>query len=184
MELIDGITLDQWVLRHHKLQVKLATLIAIASALASVHAHEIVHGDLSPVNILVDPNGRPVLTDFGFARSLALRESRSALGGTLGFAAPEQLNAAFGESSPASDCYAWGAIAWYTLVGSPLMQSREPFAMVFNTLSARPHDFTALSELNLPDGIVSCVRACLDKHSRGRPSAAEIVELLNQQAVL
>ncbi len=180
MEFIDGTTLCHWISKNRSLKDKLEILLAIASALASAHAKGVVHGDLSPSNILVDSIGRAVLTDFGFAQSLALRDPRSVVGGTLGFASPEQLNAAFGELNAAADMYAWGAVAWFLLVGSPLSKSNEPFAMIFDTISARPHNIEVLSELRAPRELFNCVTVCLNKQSRLRMRAAEVIVVLDK----
>lgn len=77
-----------------------------------------------PGDILVDREGRIVITDFGFASyaqnskenpdEFAASES---LGGTLGFAAPEQISSAFGTVSFATAIYAIGGIAFYLLTG-------------------------------------------------------------------
>lgn len=99
-------------------------LSQICEAVAAAHEAGVVHGDLTPNNILLDHNGRIVVTDFGFARySQAARiervplESIASLGGTLGFAAPEQISSAFGTISFATDIYAIGGIAFCLLTG-------------------------------------------------------------------
>ncbi len=83
--------------------------IALATSLAEVHAREVVHGDLSPANLLVDDEGHPRLADFGLA---VLREQRRHPGGlTPAYAAPERLAGA--PPSPAGDVYALAAsLAW------------------------------------------------------------------------
>ncbi len=99
-------------------------LAQICEAVAAAHQAGVVHGDLTPNNILLDRNGRIVVTDFGFARYSqkpitegAALESVASPGGTLGFAAPAQISAAFGAISFATDIYAIGGIAFYLLTG-------------------------------------------------------------------
>ena len=81
-------------------------------ARAVQHAHErgVVHCDLKPSNLLLSPDGRVVLTDFGFARRLTANADRSLDGGTLAFMAPEQLDPSFGEIGPHTDVFGWGAV--------------------------------------------------------------------------
>lgn len=77
------------------------------SALASAHALGVVHGDISPNNILFDSADSPVLVDFGMA-GIDVANSRAPVGGwTPAFAAPETVRGA--RPSPASDVYALAA---------------------------------------------------------------------------
>lgn len=99
-------------------------LAQICEAVAAAHQAGVVHGDLTPNNILLDHNGRIVVTDFGFATYSQKPTTDGAAfdfiaspGGTLGFAAPEQISPAFGTISFATDIYAIGGIAFYLLTG-------------------------------------------------------------------
>lgn len=101
-------------------------LAQICEAIATAHQAGVVHGDLTPNNILLERGEGIVVIDFGFAayaqqaiagedlsKSLASRTP----GGTLGFAAPEQISPAFGSVSFATDIYAIGGLAYYLLTG-------------------------------------------------------------------
>jgi serine/threonine protein kinase len=121
----------------------------LADALAYVHAHGFLHRDLKPNNVLLCPNGEPILLDFNLALDRSLAEHR--MGGTLPYMAPEQLEA-MGRSrrDPAppadarGDVYALGVILYEVL--------------------AREHPF-GHGLLKLP---ASEVRACLlDRQRRG-----------------
>lgn len=104
-------------------------LAEICQAVLAMHQAGVVHGDLTPNNILLEHSGRIVITDFGFAKHLrepfAKTEfadqlgtnSFASSGGTLGFAAPEQISSAFGRQGFATDIYAVGGIAYYLLTG-------------------------------------------------------------------
>lgn len=76
-------------------------------ALAAAHERGVVHGDLSPGNILLDASGRPVLGDFGMARLGPGAVRRGADGMTPAYAAPERLKG--GGATPGSDVYALAA---------------------------------------------------------------------------
>ncbi|WP_153556982.1 protein kinase domain-containing protein [Roseimaritima sediminicola] len=90
----------------------------ICEALQAVHRAGLVHGDLTPANLLVDEHDRIVITDFGFSQ--AFSGSRPpVLGGTLGFAAPEQIDPALGSISPQTDIYAIGGLIHWYLFGHP-----------------------------------------------------------------
>ncbi|HMM95841.1 protein kinase [Phycicoccus sp.] len=88
-------------------------LAPLAGALGRLHAAGVVHGDVSPGNVLLDLDGRPVLADLGVGRVLG--EAPQAVWGTPGHIAPEVLLG--GEPSPASDVYALGALGWLCLAG-------------------------------------------------------------------
>jgi serine/threonine protein kinase/DNA-binding winged helix-turn-helix (wHTH) protein len=92
----------------------LSTVAAIADALAYAHRRQVVHGDLTPENVLLDGEGRPYLADFGIA---------SLVGGVTGpeetasgFRSPEQLS---GEApTPRSDVFGLGMLAYLLLTGN------------------------------------------------------------------
>jgi len=99
-------------------------LIQICAAIMAAHQVGVVHGDLTPNNILLSQDGRIVVTDFGFATyteqsptAFEHDHSLASSGGTLGFAAPEQVSPAFGRISSATDIYAIGGLAYYLLTG-------------------------------------------------------------------
>ena len=97
----------------------------ICDTMSAVHDLGIVHGDLTPENILVGHADQFWITDFGFSQSLqnrasAVRQRGRAtplLGGTLGFAAPEQISDSFGQIGCATDIYAIGGLAYWYLAG-------------------------------------------------------------------
>lgn len=168
---IDSTTSVQW-------------LADICEAVAAAHQAGVVHGDLSPNNILLDHNGRIVITDFGFATHSRQShsdevelESIASLGGTLGFAAPEQISPAFGMISVATDIYAIGGLAFYLLTG----QSPHDGELVLDTvtddeaiLPKSPHN---ASEAKLAAVAKLALKKAVDCRPR---SMAELVTLLSE----
>lgn len=88
-------------------------LAPVARALAGLHAAGVLHGDLTPGNILLERSGRPLLADLGVARFVG--EAPGEALGTEGFVAPEVVDG--GRVTPAADVYAAGALAWWCVTG-------------------------------------------------------------------
>ncbi len=102
--------------RGHLTPGEVVTVLApLAGALGRLHGAGVVHGDVSPGNVLLDLDGRPVLADLGLGRVVG--DEPVAVWGTEGYLAPEVLMG--DEPSPASDVYALGALAWLCLSGAP-----------------------------------------------------------------
>lgn len=135
-------------------------LVPVAQALACLHAQGVVHGDVSPANVLFGVDGSPALADLGVARIVG---GHQGTGATPGFAAPEVLAALKGHAArpgggPAvgaeADVYAWAALGWYALTGrapgahghrAPLPvlvpEATPAFALLLDSaLRADPHE--------------------------------------------
>lgn len=97
---------------------------ALCEAVGAMHAVGLIHRDVKPANVLVDPDGRVVLTDLGVVRDLA-RPSRTQVGqlvGTVAFAAPEQLEGVLVDER--TDLYGVGATIYSLLTRRRPYESR------------------------------------------------------------
>jgi len=114
MDWIDGIDLKSaW--RGTDLKGRLTLFVKIVEAVGAAHSAGVVHRDLKPTNILVNRKGEPIIVDFGLALSGTSGESSiHTVGGTPGYAAPEQFNK--GQHIDFTvDVYALGAIMFEML---------------------------------------------------------------------
>ncbi|MEM9109742.1 MAG: serine/threonine-protein kinase [Planctomycetota bacterium] len=126
MQLIDGLTLDQFI-QQRKLPRKLILKLIQIVCGAVQHAHElgIVHRDLKPGNIMVTASGKPVVLDFGLAKAVDDEEGDATLtnvgdvAGTPAYMAPEQAEGVIDQIGPHTDVYALGAILYRLLTGEP-----------------------------------------------------------------
>ncbi|HTO91093.1 MAG TPA: serine/threonine-protein kinase [Candidatus Sulfotelmatobacter sp.] len=118
MEFLRGETLDKRIERQGALPpAEVARIgLELARALAAVHAAGLVHRDLKPANVLIESDGRVVLTDFGLGQRRFVPEAeRVRIPGTPMFMSPERLD---GQSAtPRSDLYALGATLWSAIAG-------------------------------------------------------------------
>lgn len=125
MDYVEGGDLQQRIDQGSlSLEESLRIIQGIAEAIAHAHEAGVIHCDLKPANILLGALGRVVVTDFGFAQFIADEGTRSAIGGTLGYLAPEV--ALHGESPACSaDIYSLGALLRKMVIESGNQLSRR-----------------------------------------------------------
>jgi eukaryotic-like serine/threonine-protein kinase len=130
-EYVEGETLKDRIRRSGRLPVAeaVAYAIEIGRALECAHSHRLVHRDVKPQNVLIDPDGRAKVTDFGIARSLEA-QGLTAPGrvlGTTDYVSPEQ---ALGhEVTEQSDIYSLGIVLYEMLTGEVPFQADTQVAV-------------------------------------------------------
>lgn len=156
---------------------------SVAQTLDEVHARGLLHGDLTPSNVLLRDEGEPVLLDFGtsvaaFERS-AFREPgrvRFERYGTPGFAAPEVLTG--GSVDLRCDIYGLGCILYELLYRRPVFPASRIEDVVQQHLRAAPH---FPSDVPVPAGLVELLERMLAKSPERRlRDLHEVVECLSQ----
>lgn len=117
MELIEGITLKEYISKKGKLSVKEATSIAIqvSMGLNAAHNHKIVHRDVKPQNIIISTDGKVKVTDFGIARAASSNTISSNVMGSVHYSSPEQVRG--GYSDEKSDIYSLGITIYEMVTG-------------------------------------------------------------------
>ncbi len=144
--------------RRHLTPGELVTLLVpLAGALQQLHGAGIVHGDVSPGNVLFLADGMPMLADVGVTRLVG--ESDRAVHGTDGMVAPETLEGFV--PGPEADVYALGALAWWCLTGE------RP-----GWVGTRPE----LADLvpDVPEGMRDLVLRAMSPEPEDRPEAQEM----------
>ena len=176
MQYVEGVPLSQ-VLRDSRTlppEQVMSIVAQIAAALDVAHGAGIVHRDLKPGNILITPEGRPVLVDFGIARSASLEPLTltGTIVGTVDYISPEQTA---GRSATAlSDIYALGMVAYESLTGL------RPFRRENQVATAIAHlndEAPALGD-DVPVEVRDLVTAMIAKDPDARPATAADVATL------
>ncbi len=177
MELLRGETLEARILRARQMSVLDLRPIALAmtEALAAVHAHGVIHGDLKPANVFL-PQAAPFpvkLVDFGLSKIEGLeRLTRTGeLTGTPAYMAPELLTGA-GELDAGVDLYALGVVLYEALSGKlPFATNRHPGAMMFEIVTGKA---TPLEQLrpDLSPAVLAVVALAMAPKRDQRPKDA------------
>lgn len=146
--------------------------VGVASGLAHVHAHGVVHRDVKPANVLLDGNGDAYLTDFGIATRIgaaAITEAGVVLG-TAPYLAPEQVR---GEPvGAAADVYSLGLVLMEAFSGR-----REYPGEVVESATARLHRRPE-PPADLPDDVAELLRAMTADDPAARPGALAVATRL------
>lgn len=185
MPFISGGTLDQWLKRHAgPLDLGQASRAVqhIAAALDYAHAKGVVHLDLKPANMLLHPDGRLLLADFGLAHLMeegVVEGSTSLQFGTPSYMAPEHIA---GEPGPASDIYALGIILYQLLTGQLPFQGTHPRAILHRQATEPPPPLRVMRP-DLPVALEGVLGKALAKKPAARYATAGHLLLAFQQAI-
>lgn len=117
MELVEGITLKNYIERKGRLTVKEATSIAIqvSAGLEIAHNNNIVHRDIKPQNIIISKDGKVKVTDFGIAKSVSSNTNTSDAMGSVHYTSPEQARGGYSDAK--SDIYSLGIVLYEMVTG-------------------------------------------------------------------
>ena len=124
MELIEGVSLDEYVKRHDlSVRQTMELMLMVCEAIQHAHQNGVIHRDLKPSNILVAQDGRPRVVDFGLARTVlggSTFQTLSADGevtGTPAYMSPEQAAGHHGRLDTRTDVYSLGVVLYELLTG-------------------------------------------------------------------
>jgi predicted ATPase/signal transduction histidine kinase len=148
-----------------------------AKAVVSLHIHNIIHKDLKPANIIINPEtGLVKLTDFSIASRLSKETPQltnpNQLEGTLGYISPEQTGRMNRVLDYRTDFYSLGVTFYEMLVGELPFQSDDPLELIHSHIAKQPK---AIEELNpsIPVEITAIVRKLMAKNAEDRYQTAK-----------
>ncbi|MER6946805.1 serine/threonine-protein kinase [Nonomuraea sp. NPDC000554] len=148
MRFIAGCSLDQEVKTNGPLDPRWAAEIGsqVLDALSAAHDEGVLHLDVKPQNVLLDDNGRAVLTDFGIALVAdATATVTTSLVGTVGYIAPERLDGS--QPGPAADLWSLGATLYFAVEGRPAYAADNVAAALVSALTRAPEPMTRAGAL-------------------------------------
>jgi len=189
MDYVEGKTLDEHVF-DLELAPRVALLEQVARAVGHAHAQGIVHRDLKPENVIVRPDGKAVVMDFGLARLLGEQTRLTKTGETLGtlhYMSPEQALGLLGKMKPQTDVWALGVMLYELMTDSRPFSEGIPIA-IFEKI--RRQEPVAPTELvaGLPQDLETiCLRALEKTQARRYADATAFAEdlrrFLNQEPI-
>ncbi|MDP9003956.1 MAG: serine/threonine protein kinase, partial [Verrucomicrobiota bacterium] len=150
-------------------------LISVARALHFAHQNGVVHRDMKPANVLLDPEGVPKVTDFGIAKRLSGDSSLTQSGAVIGtptYMAPEQAQGTSRDVGAAADVYSLGAILYEILAGRPpFLPEDSETALTVRVITEDPVS-PAWHRPGTPRDLETICLKCLEKQPRDRYSSA------------
>ncbi|KZX22507.1 Serine/threonine-protein kinase PknA [Rathayibacter tanaceti] len=170
MELVPGEALSTVLERERVLSTdKVLDIVAqTALALHAAHAAGLVHRDVKPGNLLITPDGRVKITDFGIAR-IADQVPLTATGqvmGTVQYLSPEQASGQ--PASPATDIYSLGIVAYECLAGRRPFTGESQVAIAMAQINDTPPELP----VTVAEPVRNLVYSCISKKPADRPATA------------
>jgi serine/threonine protein kinase len=170
MELVPGEALSAIIERERVLPTdRVLDIVAqTANALQAAHAAGLVHRDIKPGNLLITPEGRVKITDFGIAR-IADQVPLTATGqvmGTVQYLSPEQASGH--PASPSTDIYSLGIVAYEALAGKRPFTGESQVAIAMAQINEKAPDLP----VSVSEPVRNLVAACIAKNPADRPASA------------
>jgi len=188
MEFIEGTTLSTVISKNKKIKINdvLHIGVQVSSALQAAHESNLVHRDIKPGNIMITPNGRIKVTDFGIV-SIQNEDSDMTKSGTIlgtaNYISPEQAQGS--SVSSKSDLYSLGIVMYEMLSGRTPFIGETPISIATQHLTEKPRPLIEFVE-KIPSGIDKIILKLLNKKPESRFKSAEDLRaaLIQQKSYL
>ncbi len=184
MEYIEGNTLTSIIAKNRTVSLNDILFIGaqVASGLQAAHSKGLVHRDIKPGNIMITPEGKVKVTDFGIV-SIQNEESditkTGSILGTASYISPEQAQGK--PVSKESDLYSLGTVLYELITGKPPFEADTPIGTATKHITDKPKKLSEY-RANIPKGVENAVLKLLHKYPRDRfKNAEDLRALLLQQ---
>ena len=183
MELVEGVTLKQYIEKKKKLSAKEVISIAIqmCSGIEAAHNRQIVHRDIKPQNVIISKDGKVKVTDFGIAKAATSNTVTTSVMGSVHYISPEQARGGYVDAK--SDIYSVGITLYEMITG------RVPFDGSTSVEVAVKHlqeDIIPPSEIatDIPYSLEQIILKCTQKNSECRyDNIGELIQDLKHSLV-
>ncbi len=180
MEYVQGNSLKDKIREEGEMNILTATRIAkdIANGLAHAHAHNLVHCDIKPHNILMTPDGMAKIADFGIAR--AITESTMTYSGnvvgSVHYFSPEQAQG--GAITPKSDVYSLGIVMYEMLTNHLPFTGENPVSIAMKHIEEEPTPPSKFRQ-QIPSMLEAIILRAMNKNPDLRPSSYDMIQALS-----
>lgn len=180
MELVEGITLKNYIEKKGRLDVKEAVSIAIqvAQGIQTAHSHHIIHRDIKPQNIIISKEGKVKVTDFGIARVSSAQTINSNAMGSVHYISPEQARGNY--SDERSDIYSLGISLYEMITGQVPFDGDTTVSVALQHIQSEIPSPKEIAE-DLPISVEKIIYKCTQKKPERRyAKAGELIADLKQ----
>ena len=162
MELVDGITLKNYIGKKGNLGYKEAVTIAlqVSMGLEAAHRNHIIHRDIKPQNIIISREGKVKVTDFGIAKAATSDTITSNVMGSVHYTSPEQARGGFSDEK--SDVYSLGVTLYEMLTGEVPFDGESTVAIAIRHIQ-EPMPSPRKLNPDIPYSVEQIVLKCCEK---------------------
>jgi len=183
MELVEGITLKNYIEKKARLSVKEAISIAIqvSMGIEAAHNNHIIHRDIKPQNIMISKEGKVKIADFGIAKAATSNTITSNVMGSVHYTSPEQARGGF--SDERSDIYSLGCTMFEMLTGHVPFDGETTVAIAIKHIQEdmpSPREYIPEIPVSVEKIIFKCTQKSPDRRYQGM---AELIDDLKKSLI-
>lgn len=162
MELVEGITLKDYIQKKGRLTYKevISIAVQVCAGMEVAHSHNIIHRDIKPQNIIISKEGKVKVTDFGIAKATSSNTISTNVMGSVHYTSPEQARGGYSDAK--SDIYSLGITMYEMITGQLPFDGDSTVSIALKHLQ---EDITEPSELvdDIPYSLEQIILKCTQK---------------------